>query len=133
LRTILNTQRDFDRSEQEEDQRKEGFMLQRSMNKVKHVGRLRVELAQVINSQDEREQIVEASWEHDESPMIRSRTAIIDDPYAVDIATLPTGMAARASFQDYIDDGCQIDFCVAIDFTSSNGRYRRAGRLAEEE
>ena len=29
------------------------------------------------------------------------------------------------SFQDYMEADCEIDFCVAIDFTSSNGAWGR--------
>lgn len=34
-----------------------------------------------------------------------------------------------AKFSDYVDAGLDIDFCVAIDFTSSNGDPRRPGTL----
>jgi len=35
----------------------------------------------------------------------------------------------RAKFSDYVDAGLNIDFCVAIDFTSSNGSPRIPGTL----
>ena len=48
----------------------------------------------------------------------------VEDPYAVDIAAIPVSVATpEFCFQDYVNDGLQLDFCVAIDFTSSNGRF----------
>jgi len=38
---------------------------------------------------------------------------------------LPT----TATFQQYMDRGCELEFCVALDFTSSNGDPREEGSL----
>lgn len=46
----------------------------------------------------------------------------MNDPYAVDMATIPAVPTSAATFHDYVKDGLLLDFCVAIDFTSSNGR-----------
>uniref|UniRef100_A0A7S4UM67 Copine C-terminal domain-containing protein n=1 Tax=Ditylum brightwellii TaxID=49249 RepID=A0A7S4UM67_9STRA len=54
---------------------------------------------------------------------------------------MKTTAKARPSFLDYIDNGCEVDFCVAIDFTSSNGdpryptslHYNRDGTMNDYE
>ena len=120
LHHILNTQRDFNLDEAEEEQTKHGFSLQRSMSSLKEVGRLCVQLAQVINA-DDGSVVIEGVWDGEEEAIARSET--IEDPYAIDIAALPTPMTAPATFQDYVNAGCHLDFCVAIDFTSSNGKH----------
>lgn len=54
---------------------------------------------------------------------------VLVDPYAVDMATLPNRFSSTTprmpTFQDYVVDGCELDLCVAIDFTSSNGKTAR--------
>lgn len=124
LHHILNTQRDFNLDEAEEDQTKHGFSLQRSMSNLKEVGRLCVQLAQVINA-DDGSVAIEGVWDGEEEAIANesTRSTTIEDPYAIDIAALPTPMAAPATFQDYVNAGCHLDFCVAIDFTSSNGKH----------
>jgi hypothetical protein len=61
---------------------------------------------------------------HSEST-IDDENDVAPDPYAVDLASLPINLPSLThrmpTFQDYIADGCEIDFCAAIDFTSSNG------------
>mmetsp|Transcript_33783 Transcript_33783/g.50862 ORF Transcript_33783/g.50862 Transcript_33783/m.50862 type:complete len:281 (+) Transcript_33783:853-1695(+) len=42
---------------------------------------------------------------------------------------MKTTAKARPSFLDYIDNGCEVDFCVAIDFTSSNGELERNWKI----
>jgi hypothetical protein len=124
LHHILNTQRDFNLDETEEDQTKHGFSLQRSMSNLKEVGRLCVQLAQVINA-DDGSVVIEGVWDGEEEAIANesTRSGTIEDPYAIDIAALPTPMAAPATFQDYVNAGCHLDFSVSIDFTSSNGKH----------
>ena len=144
LRVILNTQRDYERTEEEKDQRNNGFVLIRA-GSSKPEGRLRVELAQVINDQAlEDQSLVPYREEVDDFPLEETTTigtndqyaprgareATYLDPYAIDIATLPAPMAAPVTFQDYVNGGCQIDFCVAIDYTSSNGEKMRCNLCA---
>ena len=124
LGSILNTQNDFDVDEADADQTKNGFQLQRSMRNLKPVGRLQVKLAQVYNPNDEADDVTSLYSTENEMANETVRNAGIEDPYTVDIAMIPTPLAAPANFQDYLDAGCQLDFCVAIDFTSSNGKLR---------
>lgn len=74
----------------------------------------------MINA-DDGSVVIEGVWDGEEEAIARSET--IEDPYAIDIAALPTPMTAPATFQDYVNAGCHLDFCVAIDFTSSNGKH----------
>jgi hypothetical protein len=152
---ILNTQRDFHEDEAEEDQTKNGFQLVRSMKKHKLVGRLKVSLAQLIDKEtdtvigqdadDGSRQLIDTerdavigqdaddgssggSKPFDIHMPISDMSRVSDDPYTIDIATLPAPMAAPATFQEYVNDGCLLDFCVAIDFTSSNGKLIGNGK-----
>jgi hypothetical protein len=120
LRSILNTQRDYNQNEREVEETKQGFRLHRSMQKAKMVGRLKIPLAQLIDTEN-------SNREFDVRMSVAEMPRVGEDPYTIDIATLPTPMAApsttpAATFQDYVNDGCLLDFCVAIDFTSSNGK-----------
>ena len=93
------------------------------MQKRKSVGRLSVPLAQLINTAlDEDETLKELDVHASIQGMQRAEG---DDPYAIDIAALPSPIAApkAASFHDYIEAGYLLDFCIAIDFTSSNGKW----------
>ena len=138
VRAILNTQRDFNADEIERDQSINGFILQRGTDNMKRVGRLYVKLAQVIDNtygEDISESICTDNGDDNssrhgsvgnfDSPSTPRSMSFRDvtDPYAIDIAAIPAPVAAPATFQDYVQDGCQLDFCVAIDFTSSNGKY----------
>jgi hypothetical protein len=112
------------------------------MQNPKMVGRLTIPLAQLIDTENSSREfdvsmsVSESTRVNDEDPyaidlatMPTTTTPISDDPYAIDITTMPTPMAApstttTATFQDYVNDGCLLDFCVAIDFTSSNGKSK---------
>lgn len=136
VRSILNTQRDFKNDELVGDpwvneEMKNGFRLQRSTQKSKEVGRLKVPLAQLIDTRLNTDLTSDATSTDSGSRDFNIHLSVSemgrvsdDDPYAIDIAALPTPMAApsTASFQDFIDGGWLLDFCVAIDFTSSNGK-----------
>lgn len=93
------------------------LILQRSSKKLKEVGRIRVCKA-VIRFDDDLPVSVSTS-EH--APVIE----IVDLAYLAPLA-LPRVTPLR-SFSSYIEKGCQIDFCVAIDFTSSNGDPAKEG------
>jgi Copine len=84
--------------------------LQRSLQKLKEAGRIIV-LKASLYSEDG------AEFFHEEKI-----------PSEIDIASLDAlqplpvpHQAIAEQFSKYIANGCQIDFCVAIDFTSSNG------------
>ena len=66
--------------------------------------------------------------------------ALCDSPYPVAVPLPSQGVAesfekdsepttvesfSLPSFQDYMESNCEIDFCVAVDFTSSNGTLGR--------
>jgi hypothetical protein len=133
---ILNTQRDLNEDEAEEDQTKNGFQLVRSMNKPnKLVGRLRISLAQLVDAETDTviRQDVDYGSSSGNKPFdihmsLGEMSRVSDDPYTIDIATLPTPMEAPATFQEYVNDGCLLDFSVAIDFTSSNGKLMGNGK-----
>jgi hypothetical protein len=130
-RAILDTQRDFHEDDVEADQTTNGFQLQKSLDTVEVVGRLRVHLAQVIDNAEGGDNVTRSFYgdtsdifaECDVIPTPHRKESLrdLDDPYVVDLANMPKPMVSPAYFQDYVEDGCQLDFCVAIDFTSSNG------------
>jgi len=124
--------------------------LQRSLDKLKKVGRLRVIDAEVVSPEDEdatASSVLEAGAEggvaDDSNSELRWSNANRGIPEAcdetievVDLAKLqpvapPSIVVATAvapvptkTFQQYVDQGCELEFCVAIDFTSSNGDPR---------
>jgi Copine len=90
------------------------FKLQRSLQKLKEAGRIVVLKASLLSedgSQFFPEQKIPGEIE------ITSLDAL--QPLAV------PHKAISERFSKYIANGCQIDFCVAIDFTSSNGNPAR--------
>lgn len=55
-----------------------------------------------------------------------------DNPWEIDIASIPKPTVAPTTFQDYLEDGLKFDFCIGIDFTSSNGDPRIPGTLHDQ-
>lgn len=110
----MNTQRD--------DSNIHGFQLVKSMKKQEApAGSLEVEMAQLIDLELEQEVMIDR---FDVRCSLDDISRISEDnPYAIDITTLPAPMAVTttATFRDYVNDGLLLDFMVAIDFTSSNG------------
>ena len=100
LRMILNTQS----SESSFD----GFNIFKSIDSHVVVGRLDVPLAQVVDLKLEQE------------VMIENFEMINDEANSALLSRSPT--TSSASFHDYIENGWFLDFMVAIDFTSSNGK-----------
>ena len=99
------------------------------MKRGKEVGRLRVVKAVVLTAK----QIEEEEEEYDR---LAKEAAEEDDPALVRLSSVassiatPTSQSTQASFQDYyMKNGCEIDFCVAVDFTSSNGDPRTTESL----
>lgn len=72
-----------------------------------------------------------------DSPAANSHTSITVDMEALQLSPPRTPSSAHASplsappytFSDYVESGLDIDLCVAIDFTSSNGDPRIPGTL----
>ena len=122
------------------------FYLQRSMQKLQQVGQLRVKVASIMTLSGRRLQ--EASL----SPLSPSSstgsvnppscaspkrteshdtTTTAHDPFNVDLKQLsvrPTSVqhssaVPQVTLSDFLEKGGQLDFCAAIDFTSSNGAY----------
>ena len=124
LRMMLNTQQDFNEASWEHDISKNGFQLHKSVlaNKKTDAGRLRVVLAQLIDTTKEDYSNESLDVHRSLNDLSKYSDTNDPDPYAVDIARLPTPLAAPVTFQDYVRDGILLDFCVAIDFTSSNGK-----------
>jgi Copine len=86
------------------------LLLQRSSKKLKEVGRIHVRKAKILP--------VYSSRDLTQSP--DSVVEIVDLTKLTPLA-VPSLMTRPKSFSFYLQQGCHIDFCVAIDFTSSNG------------
>eukprot|EP00934_Nitzschia_sp_Nitz4_P007358 Nitzschia sp. Nitz4//scaffold168_size48592//3321//5255//NITZ4_007044-RA/size48592-snap-gene-0.5-mRNA-1//-1//CDS//3329538303//7348//frame0 len=123
LREMLDTQRDAYRPEAEVHA--SGYQLRRSLIKNKAAGRLKVPFAQVINHFE----LDDFSIFTDIPPALSGSSTDRSDPFVVDMSKLPVPIAAPGNFRDYIESGWALDFCVAIDFTSSNGDPRIPGTL----
>ena len=126
------------------------FYLQRSMHKLQQVGQLRVKAASLVtlsgrtldetslaplspsssawDSQMPGTPSSVASLERSES--LDTTTTAHEDPFNVDLKQLsirfssshPPAATPEVTLNDFLDSGGQLDFCVAIDFTSSNGK-----------
>ena len=106
------------------------LFLQRSLDKYKRVGRVCVLKAAVVDTAY-RDGTV--SWRRDKGSEA-GKDEQEEMVEIVDLAKLaklqpvapPSASAATltGAFQNYIDRGCELEFCVAIDFTSSNGDAR---------
>uniref|UniRef100_A0A7S3DR29 VWFA domain-containing protein n=1 Tax=Entomoneis paludosa TaxID=265537 RepID=A0A7S3DR29_9STRA len=110
------------------------FLLQRSANKLKDVGRLTVLEASIVTLDETSGVFQEVSYtEVDEttSPTMTTSqpTTTIDE--SIDLTTIPVLQPpTQRSFRQLVqEDGCQINFCVAIDFTASNGDARQQSSL----
>jgi hypothetical protein len=102
------------------------LLLQRNSSKLKEVGRLQICRAEVISPQDDKSQEWIRMHAQDDSEQ-EQQAEIVE---VVDLSTLsPVAAPTLNHFQAYMERGCQIDFCVAIDFTSSNGDPREEGSL----
>jgi hypothetical protein len=128
IKDILNTQqRDFNANEIEAENTQHGFRLQRSESKIKFVGRLKVNHAEIVGADNLQQDMM-----MDMNSSLANIKGVDDDPYAIDLASLPSPIAAPATFQEYVDAGCTLDFTVAIDFTSSNDDPRVPGTLHDQ-
>lgn len=79
--------------------------LQRNSFNLKHMGKLLIHLAEIVDGNG--------------SKMIEEH---YDTMPPMDLASLiPISAPVRRSLQDYLDHGCKIGVCIAIDYTSSNG------------
>jgi len=106
---------------------KVSFQLQRNATKFKVVGRLAVLQASVRSDENDEQGLALDDWNGDDKEA-EAVVEIVDLSVLSTIMPPPTPVMATLTrtFTSYIqDDGCQIDFCVAIDFTSSNGDPRQ--------
>lgn len=105
------------------------FLLQRNIHKLKEVGRLRVKTATLISgSGDELTTRVSLPQRSPSSSNASTSPPYYfdtndKDSFSVDLRKLSMSSSAPAvPLSAFIDSGGQIEFCVAIDFTSSNGK-----------
>lgn len=126
------------------------FYLQRSIHKLQQVGQLRVKIASIVTLSGRQLQegplsplspsssagggsiapTSVASLERTESHDTTT-TATAYDPFNVDLKQLSVRSTSvqypsavpQVTLTDFLDKGGQLDFCAAIDFTSSNGTY----------
>jgi Copine len=101
------------------------LLLQKNSNKTKEVGRLRL-LKVTLSSEDGSEYMIP-------EPDVGSHRTVVEIVDLSKLAALSPPTPATGvlpdhnytiplrSFSSYVEQGCQIDVCVAIDFTSSNG------------
>lgn len=98
------------------------LLLQRNSNKPKEVGRIRIIQAVIHADEDDDD----GSFIHSPEQAPASTVEVVDLMHLVPLA-VPSNHGTARSFSSYMQEGCQIDFCVAIDFTSSNGDPTKAG------
>ena len=123
------------------------FFLQRNYRQLQQVGSLRVKVASLVTLSGRllSQPLTTASQTSPpvspliapSSPYSIERTTSMDstitaseDPFNVDLRQLSmrfsaSQIAPTTTLNDFIDNGGQLDFCVAIDFTSSNGTKRK--------
>ena len=124
-----NTQPDIpsDRTIEEAGEASE-FILQRNHRKMKEVGKIIVLEASIVTMD-------EASGAFQKVVLEEQQEQDDDIPISVDLAAIPVLKPPQQQQQQQqqspenirnllVDDGCKINFCVAIDFTSSNGDPR---------
>jgi len=108
------------------------LMLQRDSTKLKEVGRIGV-LKATLKSGDG---LSLDDWgrggddvEGGDEEKCNSVVEIVDlsQLSALPAPQIPPPVTPTRSFSSYVQEGCQLDFCVAIDFTSSNGDPREEG------
>lgn len=120
------------------------------MRQLQQVGQLRVKAASLVTLSGRlfTGPLSPQSSERDTSPpcglsspipimrtdSMDTSTTTGEDPFNVDLRQLsvrfsPAQTVAATTLHDFIDKGGQLDFCVAIDFTSSNGSPLRPGTL----
>jgi hypothetical protein len=91
------------------------------LKRGKQGGKLRVIKAHIFTSKELEEE--------EESERIANEEASRKSPPNTRLSYLAANLAKQASFEQYVQDGCEVDFCVAVDFTSSNGDPRTAESL----
>ena len=118
------------------DDEEKAFFLQRSDSKVKQVGQLRILFVALMSPGDGMLEATTgfASNNNNIAPQRRPPSQDLDhsdgsfsrDVDVVDLSSLkPISAPVTKSFQSYVEQGVEIDFGVAIDFTSSNGDPRQ--------
>lgn len=127
------------------------FILQRNMRQFEQVGQLRVKAASRVTvsgrvysgplSPNKEGSMSYSSPINSPSQSPFDRTESMDtttttgeDPFDVDLRQLSfrsstTQVVTTTTLADFIDKGGQLDFSVAIDFTSSNGNPLQPGTL----
>ena len=122
------------------------FYLQRNMQKLQQVGQLRVRAASITTQSGRtlKESSLSPSSVDGNSttstffPTLErtesyETTSAAHDPFNVDLKQLSLRLSPsqypstvpQISLSDFLEKGGQLDFCTAIDFTSSNGKLWR--------
>ena len=106
--------------------------IQRGLSKLNECGTLKVKRAE-IESLDDAMRSSERSNSNTVVGTTMEDNARIWEAEVVgvvDLTSLPPAAAPIAArFDNYMRQDCDIDFCVAVDFTSSNGDPRKEGSL----
>ena len=104
-------------SDETEEICEKDLILTKPNNQTKEIGIVRVIKAQLQSANDEIETInvTDGGGLHD---------SFSSAPCEVLLPPLmqETPRQSRPRFKEYVDNGCEIDLCYAIDFTSSNGK-----------
>mmetsp|Transcript_2733 Transcript_2733/g.3132 ORF Transcript_2733/g.3132 Transcript_2733/m.3132 type:complete len:588 (-) Transcript_2733:152-1915(-) len=98
-----------------------GFDL---MKKGKKEGRLKIHIAEVVQGGNAG---TSKKFDVAAPPMENSSPSAPPMEEMANVSIAPT--TPRPTFTDYISGGCEINLCVAIDFTGSNGDPRDLGTL----
>jgi hypothetical protein len=96
-------------------------IMKRSHSRMEECGILKVRKAEILSPQDIGDRVLSE----------RSNGGDLEeDIEVVDVASLrPLSATLAKRFDGYMNKSCRIDFCVAIDFTSSNGDPREENSL----
>lgn len=125
---------------QQIERSEKNFLLQQSIHRLQEVGQLRVKIAVLIDSSG---QVPAASFgPPPTAPLLVAPSAPImpdsdhestngEDPFTVDLRHLTVlSPGPSMSLSEFMDCGGQLEFCVAIDFTSSNGKCAQISSIA---
>lgn len=142
----VQTESDENKSTSEMD-----FLLQENMRQFEQVGRLRVKVASVVTLSGRlysgtrspvspRGSASPSNTTSSPAPIDRTdsmdtTSTTNDDPFNIDLKQMSVRwnanqtVGATTTLESFIDRGGQLDFSVAIDFTSSNGSPLQPGTL----
>lgn len=103
-------------SDENEEICEKDLILTKLNNQAKEVGTVRVVKAQLLSADDEIETTNVTNGGDLNESFSSAPCEVLLPPLMQD-----TPRQSRPRFKEYVDSGCEIDLCYAIDFTSSNG------------